>query len=83
MATAQEFKDQLTQLATDIKAEKDEVQTKLTDLAAQIQALKDQIAQGGVITQADLDAMSAQVSALRTGVQEISEPEIPPPAPTP
>ncbi len=74
MASLQDLKDQLATLATDIAAEKAEVQALLTDLKAQIKALQDQIAAGSPVTQADLDALSAAIAAVDAGVKDISEP---------
>jgi predicted nucleic acid-binding Zn-ribbon protein len=77
MATVQELKDAITQLATDIAAEKAEVQALLDALKAQVKALQDQIAQGGTITTADLDPVLAAITGLQTGVKDISEPTVP------
>lgn len=60
MATVQELVDA-------IAAEKDEVTNKLDALAVEIQALKDQIAQGGTITEAQLDS-------VLVGIQDIFTP---------
>lgn len=75
MATLQELNDKLAGLATDIAAEKAQVQAGVTDLKGQIQALKDQIAAGGTITAADLDVAIAKIDAIDAGVKDISEPE--------
>lgn len=74
MTTLQQIKDQISQVKQDIVSEKAEVQSKLSDLTAQIQVLTDQLNNGGVITQADLDNLSAQVADIDTGVKDISEP---------
>ena len=59
MATVQDLVDA-------IAAEKAEVTAKIDALAAEIQALKDQIAQGGTITEAQLDAVLVSVQDIFT-----------------
>lgn len=81
MTTLQELKDAQAQLATDIAAEKAEVQAKLADLTTQIQALKDQIAAGGTVTEQDMADLLTATQAADTSVKDISEPA--PPTPTP
>ena len=79
MTTLQELQAAVAQLGTDVAAEKAEVQGLLTDLKVQIQTLQDQIANGGVISQADLDALFQSVTAIDAGVKDISEPVVPTP----
>ena len=49
-----------------IAAEKAEVTDKLDALADEIQALKDQIAQGGTITEAQLDSVLVGIQDIFT-----------------
>ena len=63
MATVQELVDA-------IAAEKAEVAGKLDALAVEIQALKDQIAQGGTITE-------EQLNVVLVGIQDIFTPAVP------
>jgi hypothetical protein len=56
------------QLEEAIAAEKVEVTTKIDALAAEIVALKDQIAQGGTITEEQLDAVLFGVQNIFTPV---------------
>jgi prophage DNA circulation protein len=77
MATLQEVKDAIAQVATDIAAEKAEVQALLQGLKDQIKALQDQIAAGTAVTAADLDGLVTSISAIDTGVKDISEPTVP------
>ncbi|MDD5189437.1 MAG: hypothetical protein PHE50_00160 [Dehalococcoidales bacterium] len=73
MATLQELKDAIAAVNSTIAAEKAEVQAKLAALLVEIQTLKDQIASGGLVSQADLDALTASVTAIDAGVKDISE----------
>lgn len=77
MATLQELKDAIASVKADIVSEKNEVQALLGALKTQIQDLKDQITAGGLVSQADLDALSASVSEIDAGVKDISEPVTP------
>jgi len=56
-------------LVSDVQTIKDNlnaVEEGLDRISADIQALKDQIATGGLVSQADLDALDAQVQRIRT-----------------
>jgi hypothetical protein len=59
MATVQDLLDAAA-------AEKVEVDTKLNALAAEVQALKDQIAQGGTITETQLDSVLTGIQGITT-----------------
>ena len=77
MASLQEVKDAIAAIAADIVSEKNEVQAAVADLKAEVQALKDQIAAGGAVTPAQLDEVIASLTAINTGVKDISEPIVP------
>lgn len=77
MASIQEVKDAIAQVATDIAAEKAEVQAKIGEMAARIQALIDQIAAGTAATPTDLDALIAALTGIDASVKDISEPAVP------
>ncbi len=62
MATLQEVKDELVQVRASIAAQ----QTATTALKAEIADLKTQVANGGVVSQADLDSLDTQVDDIIT-----------------
>lgn len=77
MSTLQDLQSKIAQLASDIAAEKVEVQTMLTDLRTQVQTLSEQIAAGTPVTQEQLDTLVSSFDALDAAVKDISEPPAP------
>lgn len=77
MPTIQDVKDAVAAAAAQVTTAVTDAVTKETaEVVAQIQALKDQIAQGGTISQADLDTLVASVQgiapAATTAIDSIS-----------
>lgn len=66
MATLAEVKQALADLQTSVDANQEKV-------IARIQDLKDQIAQGGTVTEADLDELVVAIKATQTDVDETDE----------
>lgn len=82
MSTVADIHTGLQQLVTHAQT----VDDKLTTIGQLIQDLKVQVASGGVATQADLDAIMAEVQAAQAPVTEAESKEdtllTPPPPPT-
>lgn len=62
MATVQQLQDALNTL-------QQAVDTKQQEVIDEIKSLKDQIAQGGTVTEADLDGLLTTVEGIRTDIE--------------
>lgn len=74
MATIQEVEAKLVEAQAEIIAEREQIQGILNAMRDQIQALQDQLNSGQLVTQAQIDGLSALADAIVASVPNISEP---------
>lgn len=74
MATLQDVQNEIQSLKEHVATETGQVAAKLKALEDEIVSLKDQVANGGNVSEADLDAIVAKVREVETNVDAIVDP---------
>ena len=78
MATLKDVKDKVAQIKEDVLTEMAEVKASVDALNKQIVDLKTQLANGNLVSQADLDELSAGLAEIDQGVKDIITPPVEP-----